>query len=197
MGRANNDTRRAALAAVMMFTIPGTPFVYYGDEVGLTKGTDQIVDVRDEFRTPMPWTSGPGVGFTTGTPWLTPSAGSGQANVAVEEDDPDSFLNLYRKLISLHNKLDLFGTVAFEQITATGAGAGFLAYARSGDKGTAIAALNFSEQSQNVVLDLSKYVTSSAKFELYTEAPPKLTPANASNYALTLPAYGYVVWSVK
>ncbi|MDD5223357.1 MAG: alpha-amylase family glycosyl hydrolase [bacterium] len=197
MGRANNDPRRATLAAVMLFSLPGTPFVYYGDEVGLANGTDEIVDVRDQFRTPMPWTSGPGVGFTTGTPWLDPSPGSDTANVASEEDDPESFLNLYRKLISLHNKLDLFGTGTFEAISATGAGPGLLVYARVGEKGKAIVALNFSEQSQNVMLDLSKYVTSTAKSELYSEMPPKLNPANATSYSLTLPAYGYVIWSVK
>jgi len=46
-------------------------------------------------------------------------------------------------------------------------------------------------------LDLSKYVTGPATPELYKEASPKLTAANSTQYALTLPAYGYVVWSIQ
>ena len=91
------DPALAKTAAELLLTSPGVPFVYYGEEVGLdgTKPDEQI-------RTPMPWTAkGPGVGFTTGTPWEAPSAGFEAANVATENSDPASLLSTYRTLIQL------------------------------------------------------------------------------------------------
>jgi len=91
------DPALAKTAAELLLTSPGVPFIYYGEEVGLdgTKPDEQI-------RTPMPWTAkGPGVGFTTGTPWEAPSAGFEGANVATENSDPASLLSTYRTLIQL------------------------------------------------------------------------------------------------
>jgi glycosidase len=91
------DPALARTAAELLLTSPGVPFVYYGEEVGLdgTKPDEQI-------RTPMPWTAkGPGVGFTTATPWEAPSAGFEGANVATENSDPASLLSTYRTLIQL------------------------------------------------------------------------------------------------
>ena len=91
------DVARAKLAGELLLTSSGVPFIYYGEEVGLdgTKPDEQI-------RTPMPWTAkGPGVGFTTGSPWEPPSAGFETANVATEAAARDSILSTYRSLIHL------------------------------------------------------------------------------------------------
>jgi len=87
------------LCATVLLTAPGTPFVYYGEEVGLAG------DKPDErIRTPMPWTGeAPGVGFTTGEPWEAPDSGFAERNVAAQEGDPDSLLSLYRSLIQFRN----------------------------------------------------------------------------------------------
>jgi alpha-amylase len=107
------DPALAKTAAELLLTSPGVPFVYYGEEVGLdgTKPDEQI-------RTPMPWTAtGPGVGFTTGTPWEAPSAGFEGANVATESSDPASLLSTYRTLIQLrgaHSALSVGDAVVLD-----------------------------------------------------------------------------------
>lgn len=90
---------RARLAATLLFTLPGLPFVYYGEEIGMTG------DKPDErLRTPMHWTRGRAVGFTRGTPWQSLHADSLTANVEAQDSDPNSLLNLYRRLIHLRAK---------------------------------------------------------------------------------------------
>jgi alpha-glucosidase len=102
---------RARLAAMLLLTLRGTPFLYNGEEIGMRDGPippDRVVDVhgRDPERTPMQWGSGPGAGFTTGDPWL-PIAPSAEAiNVERQRDDPASMLSLQRRLITYRRGSD-------------------------------------------------------------------------------------------
>src|SRR5213083_3156039 len=99
------DVGRAKLAATLLLTLPGLPFVYYGEEIGMTG------DKPDErLRTPMQWSPRSGVGFTTGKPWEAPQADSLTTNVAVENRDPKSLLNLYRQLIDLRKQNEALAT---------------------------------------------------------------------------------------
>ncbi len=94
------DPAKAKLAAALLLTSPGVPFLYYGEEIGMT-GTKPDEDIR----LPMQWTSDdPNVGFTTGVPWRAPAADYPDVSVALQEDDPDSLLNTYRTLIRLRNE---------------------------------------------------------------------------------------------
>lgn len=90
------DLARARLAATVLLTLPGIPFVYYGEEIGM--GGDKP-DPR--LRTPMQWTPEAGAGFTGGIPWTELQPDSLTANVAVQERDPGSLLRRYRRLIHL------------------------------------------------------------------------------------------------
>jgi alpha-glucosidase len=100
-----NGQARARVAAVMLLTLRGTPFLYYGEELGMTDGEippDRVVDVdgRDPERTPMQWDSSPGAGFTSGEPWLPVAASAARGiTVADQRDDPRSLLSLYRRLL--------------------------------------------------------------------------------------------------
>jgi len=103
----NHDQRRVAselegdagglrAAAAVLLTLPGAPFMYYGEEIGLANGPGK----EDEWkRTPMPWDGTPGGGFTTGKPWHDFAPGREAVNVAAEASDPASLLSRYRALI--------------------------------------------------------------------------------------------------
>ena len=93
-----NDRARARVAASAMLMLPGLPFVYYGEEIGMigTKPDEQI-------RTPMQWSRAPGGGFTTGKPWESPQPDWTVTNVQTQEHDARSLLNHYRRLIHLRN----------------------------------------------------------------------------------------------
>ena len=98
MSALNGDVDKAKIAATLMLTSPGTPFIYYGEELGMTgEKPDPAI------RTPMRWTDSANAGFTTGTPWEALSPDGPQRNVAGESADPASLLSHYRKLLALRN----------------------------------------------------------------------------------------------
>lgn len=99
MSQLDEDVGRAGVAASILLTGPGVPFIYYGEEIGMT-GTKPDEDIR----LPMQWASNsPNVGFTEGTPWRPAAADFPERSVERQEDNPDSLLNHYRALIHLRN----------------------------------------------------------------------------------------------
>ena len=93
------DMRRAKEAATLLLTLPGLPFVYYGEEIGM------IGDKPDErLRTPMQWSARRGLGFTGGNPWEAAQADSFTTTVDDQSGNPGSLLNLYRRLIHLRRE---------------------------------------------------------------------------------------------
>ncbi len=92
-----SDPGRLGTAAALLLTLPGTPFLYYGEEIGMQNGP---TPADEDKRTPMPWDGSPGGGFTTATPWHDFSPGHQTANVAAQSADPASLLSRYRKLIA-------------------------------------------------------------------------------------------------
>ena len=94
------DPRRLELATSILLTLPGAPFLYYGEEVGLANGTAAGDPAK---RTPMPWDAA-GTGFTAGQAWLEPAPGAETANVAGQDGDPRSLLSRYRSWIRLRHE---------------------------------------------------------------------------------------------
>ena len=112
------DERRLKLAAGLLLTLPGTPFIYYGDEIGLPDGPGAF-DV--EKRTPMRWTEPDQAGrfgFSTGTPWTDPGEVPPGVSVAAQQADPDSVWHAYRRLIALRHALPALRTGDFEVVDA-------------------------------------------------------------------------------
>jgi len=108
------DYGRAKAAATLLLTLPGLPFVYYGEEIGMTGDKP---DPR--LRTPMQWSRGPGVGFTTGTAWISAQPDSMTTTVAAQDTDPGSLLNLYRRLIHLRGENEALGTGRLVALSAS------------------------------------------------------------------------------
>jgi alpha-amylase len=121
----NGDVARNKLAVSILLTLPGLPFVYYGEELGMT-GNKQNGDPR--LRTPMHWARANAAGFTRALPWEPLMPDSFTANVEVLEPDPNSLLNLHRKLIHLRSAHNALGVGEFLPMTASSPGA--LAYLR-------------------------------------------------------------------
>lgn len=125
--------RSAKCLATLMYLQRGTPFIYQGEELGMTNAPfetrEQLRDVeelnllalcrseaelewawrgikakgRDNARTPMQWSAGENAGFTTGEPWIMLNPNYTEINAEAEECDPDSVLHYYRALIALRN----------------------------------------------------------------------------------------------
>jgi alpha-glucosidase len=104
-------------AAFVQLTMPGTPYVYYGEELALRPGSKAVVDNRDYARTPMVWSkAGPGYGFTTGTPWIPFGDAADQTSVEGEKGDPTSNYAFYQKLLAVRRGRDAFGTGALKVV---------------------------------------------------------------------------------
>jgi glycosidase len=96
MSVLNGSVEKAKVASALLLTSPGTPFIYYGEEIGM-----QGRKPDEDIRLPMQWSGEQNAGFTTGSPWRPPEPAFRQVNVAGETGDPDSLLSHYRKLIAL------------------------------------------------------------------------------------------------
>ena len=108
--RVGGLTSRWRRAALVQATMPGTPFLYYGEELALRPGSQVVVDGRDRSRSPLPWSAGPGWGFTTGQPWIAFGADPERTNLEAERTDPGSDYSFYRGLLALRHGREAFGT---------------------------------------------------------------------------------------
>jgi alpha-glucosidase len=142
-----NEPWRQRNAALLEMTLRGTPFVYYGEEVGLRPGTQVVVDDRDGARTPMTWTAGPaGHGFTTGAPWIAFGDAPDETAVAVEDADPLSTLTYYRQLLAFRRGHAVWG-VGEVRLVALDVAA-VVAYVRKDDAETYLVAVNLTDEDQ-------------------------------------------------
>ncbi|HUF13108.1 MAG TPA: alpha-amylase family glycosyl hydrolase, partial [Longimicrobiales bacterium] len=137
------DVARVRLAAALQLTLPGLPFVYYGEELGMT-GDKRHGDIR--LRTPMAWSREPGVGFTEHVPWEPLPWDSLTANVEAQDDDPSSMLNHYRRLIQLRTSNEALQTGDFVPLAAPGHPRALAYLRRAEDGGVVVVLANLSEQ---------------------------------------------------
>ena len=96
---STDKEQKAKVAAGILLTAPGIPFIYYGEEIGMT-GTkpDELI------RTPMQWSNEEGAGFTAGIPWQAINSDYRDVNVSDQTGDDTSLLEHYRRLIQLRNE---------------------------------------------------------------------------------------------
>jgi alpha-glucosidase len=155
---------RARVAATMLLTLRGTPFLYYGEELGLPEGKiprAEIVDPpgrkywpiykgRDGCRTPMPWDATTHAGFSTRKPWLRVNLDYARVNVESERGDPNSLLNFYRQLLALRHSSPALQQGSYRALTTTD---NVFAYERAVEDQRMLIALNFSSRPASINLE--------------------------------------------
>ena len=139
MTELGGDVRKAKLAAFLLFTMPGMPFVYYGEEIGMT-GTKP----DERLRTPMQWRPVAGAGFTTGTPWEKLADDSMTVTVAQQERTRSSLLAWYRRLIHLRDGDMALGTGDLYQLRTNDDA--LVAYVRRAGDRTVLVVANVGER---------------------------------------------------
>ena len=190
------DRRRTELLNSFLLSMPGTPVLYYGDEIGM--GDNIHLGDRDGVRTPMQWTSDRNGGFSRANPAalvlppiMDPLYGYEAVNVEAQHADPYSQLNWMRRLLSVRSKHPAFGRGTLKILYP--ANRKILAYLRehpnaTGGIETILCVANVSQSAQAVELDLSDFAGRVPVEMLGGAAFP---PVGQLNYLLTLPPYGF------
>ena len=120
MDQLRGDEAAYRLAAATYLLLPGTPYIYYGEEIGQA-GAAGLKD-DPEIRGPMSWTADPATGgFTTGRPFRALASNLATHNVAAQQADPASLLHHYRALLALRNQHPAVARGSFAQARADGA----------------------------------------------------------------------------
>ncbi len=186
----DNDRRRVELLNSIIFTLPGSPIVYYGDEIGM--GDNIALDDRNGVRTPMQWSSAPNAGFSEAEPAQLyapviddPVFGYAAVNVERQTADPSSLLAWMQRLIAVRKRYPIFsrGSLTF----CEPANLKVLAYLREHEGQTVLVVHNLASSAQSAELDLAAYAGATPT-EIFGGA--QFPGIGAQSYAITLAPYG-------
>ncbi|HYM25200.1 MAG TPA: maltose alpha-D-glucosyltransferase [Vicinamibacterales bacterium] len=191
-----NSRRRIELLHALMFSLPGTPVIYYGDEIGM--GDNIYLGDRNGVRTPMQWSSDRNGGFSRSDPARLfappiqdPVYGFQSINVEAQERYPFSLLNWMKRLIAMRKQHRVFGRGALEFVGCSNRRV--LAYLRRDDRETILVVANLSRTLQPAELDLRGYagqilieMGGLTEFPRVGEAPYFLTLGPYATYWFTV-----------
>jgi len=185
------DRRRVELLNCLLLSMPGTPVIYYGDEIGM--GDNIYLGDRDGVRTPMQWTSDRNGGFSRANPAalvlppvMDPLYGFESVNVEAQSRDPHSLLNWTRRSLAVRRQHLAFGRGSLCFLYPKNRKV--LAYLREHKGETILCVANVAHSPQAVELDLSEFV-GRIPVELNNGSP--FPPIGQLTYLLTLPPYGF------
>jgi alpha-glucosidase len=165
-GDGNHDREIGKMLAALILTLPGTPILYYGEELGMVSSDPKSLDAvkdpvgklfwpqfkgRDGTRTPMQWDSSENAGFSTGIPWLPVPSSASTFNVATESGDSDSILNFYKNLLGLRRASSALRDGDWRRLE--GSGDDVLSYLRVGSEETVWVALNLGDSYRSLSLN--------------------------------------------
>jgi maltose alpha-D-glucosyltransferase/alpha-amylase len=188
----DNNRRRIELLNSLLFSLPGTPIIYYGDEIGM--GDNVYLGDRNGVRTPMQWNPDRNAGFSRCNPAMLyspvimdPVWGYEAVNVEAQQSDPSSLLNWMRNMVALRKLFRVFGRGTLEFLHPENRK--ILAYLRRYEGEQILCVTNLSRFAQPVDLDLSK-LAGMVPIEMigYVEFPK----IGREPYRLTLGTYGFL-----
>ena len=153
----DGDRRKIELLHALLLSLPGSPFLYYGDEIGM--GDEHTLEDRDGVRTPMQWDDSPTAGFSNVDPGdlylpivASPEYSPAAVSVAAQRGDPESLLRWTRELLAIRADLPAMGAGTFRVVHASNPAT--LSFER-GDLDTRVLVVaNFSESGVRCTLDL-------------------------------------------
>lgn len=185
------DRRRVELMTSLLLSMPGTPVLYYGDEIGM--GDNIHLGDRDGVRTPMQWSQDRNGGFSRADPeqltlpvLLGPLYGYEAVNVEAQQRDPHSLLNWTRRMLAKRQQTQVFGRGTLRFLYP--GNRKILAYLREYEGEALMCVANLSNASQPVELDLSE-MSGRVPVELLGGTP--FPTIGELPYLLTLPPYGF------
>jgi len=187
-----NDRRIGELLHALLFSFPGSPVLYYGDEIGM--GDNIYLGDRDSVRTPMQWSPDRNAGFSRADfaqlylpPLMDPVYGYQASNVEAELRNTSSLLHWMKRMLEVRKQHPLFGTGRFEVLSAENPSV--LAYVRTGDDGDIVLCVcNLSRFAQPAELPLQQY-EGKIPIELLGRVPfPRI---GELPYFVTLAPYGF------
>lgn len=186
-----NDRRKVELLNALLMSMPGTPTVYYGDEIGM--GDNYYLGDRDGVRTPMQWSADRNGGFSRADPQRLylpviqdPIYGYQAVNVEAQSNNPSSQLNWMRRLIQVRRTKEAFGRGEITFLYPSNRK--ILAYLREYGGERILCVANLSSSAQAVELDLSDHAGATPVEMLGLSVFPTV---GSGTYVLTLPAYGF------
>ena len=193
----DNDRFKIELMHILLFSLPGTPVIYYGDEIGM--GDNYYLGDRNGVRTPMQWNSDRNAGFSNVNPQrlylpviIDPSYHYQLVNVENQEHNPASFLWWMRKTLVVRKNHMAFGSGKLEFITSDNHKV--LTFIRTYEDEIVLVVANLSRFSQACGLDLTKF-SGYIPYELFHLSP--FPPIKEQPYVLTLGPYGYYWLTLK
>ena len=191
-----NDRRRIELLNSLLLSMPGTPVLYYGDEIGM--GDDFTLHDRDGVRTPMQWSAGPNGGFSTAPaeslylPLISdPLYNANAVNVEAQERDRHSLLWWTRHILALRQQHPVFGRGTLRFLHPENSRV--LAYLRQDADETVLVVANLSRQVQAAHLDLADF-RHAQPVDLFGASV--LPEVGDTDYMVTLAPYGFYWWSL-
>ncbi len=187
----NNDRRKIELLYTILFSLPGTPVLYYGDEIGM--GDNIYLGDRYGVRTPMQWNMNLNAGFSVANPQklylpiiTDPVYRYESVNVATHEENPSSLMWWIKNVLAMRKRLNVFGRGDMKFIESTNSKV--LSFVRSYDKQRIIVVANLSQFSQATTLDLSGFKDCDIT-EVFSQNRFKSVEGN--EYSITVGPYGY------
>ena len=186
----DGDRRRIELLNSLLFTLPGSPIIYYGDEIGM--GDNVYLGDRNGVRTPMQWSSNRNSDFSATDegrlylPVINDAVYGYQAvNVAAQTKQPSSLLNAMKHMIAVRRRSRAFGRGTIEFLRPRNHSV--LAFVRQWEDETILVVSNLSERSQPVELDLRPW-RGAVPFELLGDT--RFPPVGEQPYFLSLGPHG-------